>query len=213
LGALSAGQAAASSKTLSIVAFGDSLTAGKDLPDPDRQAYPGIVERELRKRGYAVTVMNAGHSGDTTYDALARLDYTLQDRPDIVLVAFGNNDVFQGKDLAAVERNLDALVRRIQSSGALVILCGMKTLPNFGRETGKRFEEIFPRVARRRGAVLAPFFLNGVAGVASLNLPDGIHPNAAGHERMAKNLLGTVERSVRARLGTGPVPAPGIGAP
>lgn len=175
-----------------ILAFGDSLTAGKDLPDPDQEAYPAALERLLNEKGYAVSVINAGRSGDTTFDALARLDYHLADGPDIVIVALGSNDTFQGKRLSDIEKNLEVAVSRVQAKGVRAILCGMKTFPNMGPEYAGGYEAIFPRVAQKHGAPLVPFLLEGVAGDPSLNLADGIHPNARGHERMAQNLLPAV---------------------
>lgn len=175
-----------------VLAFGDSLTAGKDLPDPDQEAYPAALERLLRARGFSVTVSNGGRSGDTTFDALARLDYHLADRPDMVIVALGSNDTFQGKRLADIEKNLDAVVSRIRAKGARVVLCGMRTFPNLGPEYAGGYEAVFRRVARKHRVPLVPFLLEGVAGDPALNLADGIHPNAQGHERMAQNLLPAV---------------------
>ncbi len=180
-----------------ILAFGDSLTAGKDLPDPDQEAYPAALERLLRERGFSVSVSNGGRSGDTTFDALARLDYHLADRPDIVIVALGSNDTFQGKRLADIETNLEAVVSRVRATGARAILCGMKTFPNLGPEYADGYEAVFRRLAEKHRVPLVPFLLEGVAGNPSLNLADGIHPNAQGHERMAQNLLPAVLKALK----------------
>lgn len=188
---------------ITILAFGDSLTAGKDLEDPDREAYPAALERKLRGKGYRVTVVNAGHSGDTTYDALHRLDYSYGGGADLVLVAFGANDTFQGKSLQAIEKNLDEIVRRLRAKRPAphVLLCAMRTFPNLGPDYAGGFEAIYPRVAKRRGVALVPFFLAGVASVESMNLPDRVHPNARGQEKMAENLLPAVEAALKSRGG------------
>jgi acyl-CoA thioesterase-1 len=189
----------ATGPSIKILAFGDSLTAGKDLPDPDTQAFPAVLERLLKSRGHAVTVINAGRSGDTTADARSRLDFSLADKPDLVLVALGSNDTFQGKPLSFIEENLEAILRRCRATGAPVVLVGMKTFPNLGPYYAREYEDLFSRVARRAGAQSAPFLLEGVAGRPEMNLDDGIHPNVAGHERIAANLLPTVERALKDR--------------
>lgn len=176
-----------------VLAFGDSLTAGKDLEDPDAEAYPAVLERLLRAKGFDVSVVNAGVSGDTTSDALARLDWSLSEEPDVLLVALGSNDTFQGKKVGDIERNLEAIAARAREKGAVPVLAAMKTFPNLGPYYGSDYEALFARVAGRTGAVLAPFMLEGVAGVPALNLSDGIHPNAAGHRRVAENLLPALE--------------------
>jgi acyl-CoA thioesterase-1 len=186
-----------SEPTLRILAFGDSLTAGKDLEDPDRDAYPAVLERLLRKAGHAVTVTNAGHSGDTTFDALARLDFSLAEKPRIVIVGLGSNDTFQGKRLADMEKNLADTVRRCREAGAVVVLCGMKTFPNFGLFYASDYAKMFKRVAQRERAILVPFMLEGVAGDPAMNLPDMIHPNPRGQERVAQNLLPFVEKALK----------------
>lgn len=191
--------------TLRIIAFGDSITAGKDLADPDREAWPALVERALREEGRDVIVENAGVSGNTTFDALDRIDFALESEvtaagpgpaPALVIVCLGSNDAFQAKPLRLVEENLERIVRRCRERGARVLLVSLKTFPNFGPEYGAAYEAIFPRVARRAGADLAPFLLEGVAGDRRLNLPDGIHPNAEGHRRVAANLLPAIREAL-----------------
>jgi acyl-CoA thioesterase I len=182
---------------LKVIAFGDSLTAGKDLEDPDKEAYPAVLETLLREAGFDAAVVNAGVSGDTTADALARLDWSLEGGADVVLVALGSNDTFQGKKLEDVERNLSEILKRVRAKGAVPVLAAMKTFPNLGPYYGAAYEKLFPRVAAREGAAAAPFMLEGVAGDPSLNLADGIHPNAAGHRRVARNLLPAVETALR----------------
>lgn len=181
-----------------VLCFGDSLTAGKDLTDPDRTSYPAVLERRLREKGFRVRVTNAGQSGDTSFDARARLDFSLADRPDLVIVCLGSNDMFQGKRLEDLEANLTDIVRRCRAAGARVVLCRMRIFVNFGFGWTARYERIFPRVAKSAGAVLAPFPLDGVAAKPLMNLSDGIHPNPAGYEIFVDNIYDVVEKELKA---------------
>lgn len=183
---------------LHVLCFGDSLTAGKDLVDPDRQSYPAVLERRLKEKGHSVRVTNAGQSGDTSFDARARLDFSLADRPDLVVICLGSNDMFQGKRLEDLEANLTDIARRCRAAGARVVICRMRIFVNFGFGWAARYERMFPRVARAAGAALAPFPLEGVAAKPLLNLPDGIHPNPAGYERFVDNIFETVEEEIKA---------------
>jgi acyl-CoA thioesterase I len=162
-----------------IVAFGDSLTAG--LGVPAEQSYPSRLAERLKAEGYAYRVVNAGVSGDTTAGGLRRVDWALRLKPEIVILELGANDALRGQDLAAVRANVDQLVARFQAAGARVLVAGMRLPPNYGPRYGGEFQRIFEEVARRRGAALMPFFLDGVAGTPALNQPDGIHPTAAGY--------------------------------
>ncbi len=162
-----------------IVAFGDSLTAG--LGVPAEQSYPSRLAERLTAEGYAYRVVNAGVSGDTTAGGLRRVDWALRLKPEIVILELGANDALRGQDLVAVRGNVDQLVARFQAAGAQVLVAGMRLPPNYGPRYGGKFQRIFEEVARRRGAALMPFFLEGVAGVPRLNQADGIHPTAAGY--------------------------------
>jgi len=162
-----------------IVAFGDSLTAG--LGVPAEQSYPARLAERLTAEGYAYRVVNAGVSGDTTAGGLRRVDWALRLKPEIVILELGANDALRGQDLAAVRANVDQLVARFQAAGTQVLVAGMRLPPNYGPRYGGEFQRIFEEVARRRGAALMPFFLEGVAGVPRLNQADGIHPTAAGY--------------------------------
>jgi acyl-CoA thioesterase-1 len=183
---------------LHVLCFGDSLTAGKDLTDPDRHSYPAALERRLKEKGHNVRVTNAGQSGDTSFDARARLDFSLADRPDLVILCLGSNDMFQGKRLEDLEANLTDIARRCRAAGARVVLCRMRIFVNFGFGWAARYERIFPRVAAASGAALAPFPLEGVAAQPSLNLADGIHPNPAGYEKFVDNIFDVVEKELKA---------------
>jgi acyl-CoA thioesterase-1 len=168
----------AMAKTPVILDFGDSLTAGFGLPAA--QAFPARLEAWLHDRGTASRVVNAGLSGDTTAGGLARLDWALADKPDLVILALGANDALRGVDPAAVRGNLDKMIAKIQASGAKVLLLGMLAPPNWGEEYKRAFDRIFPELAQAYHLPLYPFFLEGVAMKPELNQPDGLHPNERG---------------------------------
>jgi len=178
-----------------ILDFGDSLTAGYGLA-PD-QAFPPRLQAALHQRGIDARVVNAGVSGDTTAGGLARLDWALADKPDLVILALGANDALRGIDPAAVRSNLDKMIQRIESSGAKVLLIGMLAPPNWGEEYKTAFDRIFPDLAKIYGVPLYPFFLEGVAMKPELNQPDGLHPNEGGVavlvDRIAPVVAGLVE--------------------
>jgi acyl-CoA thioesterase I len=161
-----------------ILAFGDSLTAGLGLPPA--AAFPAQLESRLRSQGIAVAVINGGVSGETTAEGLPRLDRALADRPGFVLLELGANDALRGVDPMLVQSNLRAIIVKIKSSGAKVLLAGMLAPPNWGEEYRREFDRIYPELARTCGVPLYPFFLSGVAGHAEFNQPDGLHPNAQG---------------------------------
>ena len=161
-----------------IVDFGDSLTAGYGLMP--QQAFPAQLGAWLQRHGVAARVVNAGVSGDTTAGGLARLDWALADKPDLVILALGANDALRGIDPATVRDNLDQMIQKIAARGAKVLLLGMLAPPNWGAAYQHDFDRIFSDLARRRHVALYPFFLEGVAMKPSLNQPDGLHPNAKG---------------------------------
>ena len=168
----------AMAKTPVILGFGDSLTAGFGLPAA--QAFPARLEAWLHNRGMAARVVNAGVSGDTTAGGLARLDWALADKPELVILGLGANDALRGVDPAAVRSNLDKIITKIQASGAKVLLLGMLAPPNWGEEYKRTFDRIFPELAQVHHLPLYPFFLEGVAMKPELNQPDGLHPNERG---------------------------------
>ena len=170
-----------------LVAFGDSLTAGQGVPA--REAYPARLEERLRAEGYPYRVVNAGVPGDTTAGGLRRVDWALRLDPEVVIVELGINDALRGQDLATVRANLDQLVVRFQAAGARVLVAGMKLPPNYGARYGSAFESMYQDVAKRRGAALMPFFLDGVGGDPLLNQADGVHPTAEGYRIIVGRLL------------------------
>jgi acyl-CoA thioesterase-1 len=160
------------------------------------EAYPALVERMLRDEGYAVRVQNAGVSGDTAAGGSRRLAWVLRQKPDVVVVALGGNDGLRGLDLTALEGSLREILTGVHSNGAKALLVGMKIPPSMGADYARRFEEIYPRLAREQGVPLVPFLLEGVAGRDDLLLPDGIHPKPEGHRIMAKTVLPYVRELV-----------------
>jgi acyl-CoA thioesterase-1 len=161
-----------------LLVFGDSLVAGYNLP-PDA-AYPAQLEKALKAKGVNATVLNAGVSGDTTAAAASRLDWALADRPTHVLVELGANDMLRGLPPEQARSNLDAILTKLKQANLPVMLMGMLAAPNLGADYGRRFNSIFPDLAGKHGLPLYPFFLDGVAGEARLNLSDGIHPTREG---------------------------------
>src|SRR5262245_6278785 len=169
-----------------IVAFGDSLTAG--LGVKPEQAYPALLEARLRAEGYGYRVVNAGVSGDTTAGGLRRIDWTLRNKPDVVIVALGANDALRALDLASVRANLDAIVTRFQQAGVRVLLAGMEVPPNYGARYAAEFRAMYADIGRKRNVAFMPFLLDGVAANPMLNQADGIHPTAQGYSVIVNRL-------------------------
>jgi acyl-CoA thioesterase-1 len=186
----------AAAKPIQIVGFGDSLMAGYNLPPGD--GFTDKLQAALRAKGHDVNVANAGVSGDTTSGGLARLDWSVPDGTDLVILELGANDMLRGIDPAQVEKNLDAMLARLKERRIPVLLAGMVAAPNLGHAYGEAFGAIYPKLAEKYDAMLYPFFLDGVAGDASLELEDAMHPNAAGVDRMVERILPTVEKALAA---------------
>jgi acyl-CoA thioesterase-1 len=182
----------AAMRPLKLVALGDSLTAGYGLPG--EAAFPAVLERALRAKGYAVSIANAGVSGDTTSGGLARLDWSVPDGTDGVILELGANDMLRGIDPNIPRQALDEILARLRERGIPVLLTGMYASRNLGPDYVARFEAIFPDLAKKHGVPLYPFFLDGVAGVRELTLPDGLHPTAKGVQVVVERILPTVER-------------------
>ena len=174
-----------------IVALGDSLTAGFQLPAD--AAFPVKLEKALRAKGYDVEVANAGVSGDTAAGGLARLDWAVPDGTDAVILELGANDMLRGLDPKRTREALSEIVRRLKARGIEVLIAGMLASPNLGPEYGAAFNSIYPDLAQRYGALLYPFFLEGVALDPALNLADRLHPNARGVDRIVAGILPSAE--------------------
>ena len=175
-----------------ILDFGDSLTAGYGLPTG--QAFPARLEAWLHQQGIEARVVNAGVSGDTTAGGLARLDWALADKPDLVILALGANDALRGIEPSNVRENLDKMIGKIEASGAKMLLLGMLAPPNWGEEYRHAFDQIFPELARIHHLPLYPFFLEGVAMKPELNQPDGLHPNERGVAVLVDRIAPVVAR-------------------
>jgi len=192
--------AASAGKTVKIVAFGDSLTAGLGLPEKD--GFVPRLQAALAAKGVTVEIANAGVSGDTATDGRARLDWSVPEGTDAVVLELGANDMLRGIKPEVTRAALDTILRRLTGRHIVVLLCGMRAAPNLGPDYDRAFERIYAELAGKYGALLYPFFLDGVAGNRSLNQPDGLHPNAAGVDVIVAGLLPKVEEllaQIRAR--------------
>ncbi len=170
-----------------ILVMGDSLTEGFRLAK--EEAYPYLIEQELKKKHPDIKVINGGVSGSTSASAMKRLDWYLRAKPDIMILALGANDGLRGVKTEETGKNLNAVIEKAKASGIQVILAGMKLPPNFGKVYTGQFNSLFPGLAEKHKLKFIPFILQDVAGNPSLNLPDGIHPNPEGHKVMAKTVM------------------------
>lgn len=191
----------AAERIVNIVAFGDSLTAGYGLAA--NEAFPAQLQRALAAKGLTVNVVNAGVSGDTTAGGLARLDWSVPDGTDAVILELGANDALRGFDPAVTRKALDTMLRRLQERKIPVLLCGMVAPPNMGAEYSRAFNAIYPDLAAETGAILYPFFLTGVAADPKLNQHDGLHPTAAGVAVIVDRILPQVEELIARAKGPG----------
>ncbi len=188
------GQAAAD--PYKIVGFGDSLMAGYGLDAG--QGFPEQLESALRKAGHDVVIVNAGVSGDTTSGGLARLDWSIPDDTRMVILELGANDMLRGIEPQITKQNLNEMIERLQAKKIAVVLAGMLAAPNLGPDYQAAFDAIFPDLSTKYGIPLYPFFLDGVAGEPAYQLDDGMHPNAAGVQRMVDRVLPLIEPIIAA---------------
>jgi acyl-CoA thioesterase-1 len=179
---------------LRVVVLGDSLAAGFQLKASD--AFPAQLERALKTRGHQVEVINAGVSGDTTAAGLERLRWAVPDKTDAVIVELGANDALRGLDPAKAKANLDGIITAVKAGGAEVLLAGMLAPGNMGADYARAFDAIYPALAKKHGVPLYPFFLDGVALDAQLNLSDGMHPNPKGVAEIVRRILPMVEELI-----------------
>jgi acyl-CoA thioesterase I len=181
-------------KPVKIVALGDSLTAGYGLPGQD--GFVPRLEAALAAKGVAAEIVNGGVSGDTASDGLARLDWSVPEGTDAVILELGANDMLRGIKPQVTRAALEAILRGLSERHIAVLLCGMRAAPNLGVDYDQAFERIYPELAAKYDTLLYPFFLDGVAGELSLDQPDGLHPNAAGVSVIVKRVLPKVEELV-----------------
>jgi acyl-CoA thioesterase I len=189
--------ATAQAAPLKIMAFGDSLFAGYGLSS-DADNIPSRLEAGLKADGHDVKVINAAVSGDTTADGLARLDWSLADKPDLVLLELGANDALRGQDPDKAKANLDQILSRLKAANIPVVLCGMIAPRNLGAGYSAKFDPMYKELADKYQVPLYPFILDGVALNPALNQGDGMHPNKDGAAIVAKRLLPVVEKALPA---------------
>ncbi|MFL5260585.1 MAG: arylesterase [Hyphomicrobiales bacterium] len=184
----------ASAARLSILAFGDSLTAGYGLPPG--KGFPEKLEQALKQSGHDVRVINAGVSGDTSAAGLERLDWVLTDKVDGAIVELGANDALRGIDPARTRSALSEILAKLRSRNIPVLLAGMRAPRNLGPDYVERFDALYPELARQPGVIYYPFFLEGVAADPGLNQPDGMHPTAEGVDVIVRRMLPKIEQLI-----------------
>jgi acyl-CoA thioesterase I len=189
--ALAQVQAATPAKPVKMVVLGDSLSAGLGLSA--QSAFPARLQKALGDKGIKVDMVNAGVSGDTTSGGRDRLDWSVPEGTEAVILELGANDALRGIDPAVTRAALTEILTRLKERKIAVLLCGMLAPPNYGSEYAAKFNAIYPELSKSFGVPLYPFFLEGVAAEARLNQADGIHPTAEGVDIIVKNILPTVE--------------------
>jgi len=195
------GLAAAAPAPKIVLFLGNSITVGYGL-DPS-QAFPARIQEKIDAKGWNFKVVNAGQSGDTSAGGLSRLDWLLRNRIDVLVLELGANDGLRGVPAEVTKKSLQTIIDRTKEKypKAKIVIAGMKVPPNLGRDYGRRFESIFPELAEKNHAALVPFILENVGGQRALNLPDGIHPTAKGHEIAAANVWRVLEPILRSLPG------------
>jgi len=191
--------AAIAARPIKMVVLGDSLSAGLGLNGAD--AFPAKLQKALKAKGIGVDMINAGVSGDTSSGGRDRLDWSVPEGTQAVIVELGANDALRGTDPAITRAALTDIVTRLKARGIAVLLCGMLAPPNYGSEYAARFNAIYPDLAQSFGVPLYRFFLEGVASDAKLNQADGLHPTAEGIDVIVENMLPTVQAFVGAISG------------
>lgn len=185
-------------KPLEVVAFGDSLMAGYQLDRED--AFPNRLAEALNANGLEINMTNAAVSGDTTSGGLARLDWSIPDGTDVVILELGANDALRGLPAQTTRENLDKMMARLNERNITVFLMGMLAPPNMGSDYEQEFNTIYPELANKYQVEFYPFFLDGVAGIPELNISDGIHPNPEGIAVMVEKILPVAEPFFKAQL-------------
>lgn len=179
-----------------VVFLGDSITAGLHLSDDE--AYPALLAQRLSAAGHSFEPANAGVSGDTSAGGLRRVDWVLKQAPEVVVVELGGNDGLRGMPVAEIEQNLRRILRKILARGARPILLGMVLPPSEGEEYTREFAALYPRLAGELQVAFVPYFMQGVAGVANLNLEDGLHPNVEGQRKLADTIEPVLRETLEA---------------
>jgi len=180
---------------LKLAVLGDSLTAGYGLPASE--AFPVRLQQALKDKGIAAEIVNAGVSGDTASGGRDRLDWSIPQGTQAVIVELGANDMLRGIEPKVTRAALDAIIQRLKARGIKVLLCGMYAAPNLGEPYGKAFNSIYPDLAKKYGVPLYPFFLDGVIDNEELKQADGLHPTAEGVDVIVQRILPSVEAFVK----------------
>ena len=176
---------------IKIVAFGDSLLAGFGLRA--NESFPAQLENVLKKRGHEVDVTNAGVSGDTTAGGLSRLDWSIPDGTNAVILVLGANDMLRGMEPELARKNLSEMIKRLKDRKIEVLIGGMRAAPNLGADYARKFDSIYAELAKEYDVLIYPFFLDGVAGQRDLNMNDGIHPTPKGVSLIVERIMPVVE--------------------
>ena len=185
----------ANDETIKIVAFGDSLSAGYNLKE--EESFPSKLQLKLDENDYNVEIIHAGVSGDTSKGGLKRVDWSIPDEADGVILELGANDALRGIDPNETREAMDKIVARLQERNFNVLICGMLAPPSMGADYSEQFDPIFEDLAEKYKTLYYPFFLEGVATIPELNLSDGIHPNAEGIDVIVEMIFPYVEELVK----------------
>ncbi len=190
-----------------ILFLGDSLTAGYGI-DP-ALAFPALIQQKIERKGWPFEVLNAGLSGETSAGGLRRINWMLQRDPGVLVLELGANDGLRGFPLEITKRNLQGIISRARrrSPDLKIVLAGMMVPPNLGPDYTRRFQALYQELAEDNSLSLIPFLLEGVAGRPELNLPDGIHPTAQGHQIIAETVWKTLEPVLQSVLKAGDAPS------
>jgi len=180
-----------------VLFLGDSITAGYGLDLSE--AFPALIQKKIDLNGWNFKVVNAGQSGDTSAGGLGRIDWLLKNRVDVLVLELGANDGLRGLSIDNLQRNLQAVIDRTKGKypAARIVIAGMKVPPNMGPDYTRRFDAVFAQIAQKNNAALIPFILDRVGGVRELNLTDGIHPTAKGHEIVAETVWKVLQPILR----------------
>ena len=185
-------------KQKTILFFGNSLTAGYGIDADD--SFAGLTQKRLDSLGLDYRVINGGLSGETTAGGLSRLDWFLEDQPEIFILELGGNDGLRGIEITETKSNLLGIIEKVQTKypKTKIILAGMQIPPNMGQEYASGFTKIYPSVAEDTGVTLIPFLLENVGGIPELNLPDGIHPTEEGHQIVFETIWPYIKEKIEA---------------
>lgn len=187
---LISGAVSAAAEPRTVLFYGDSLSAGYGLEDPAGLSFPGLIQAKITEAGLPYRVVNAGLSGETTAGGLRRIDWILRQKIDVFVLELGGNDGLRGLPIATSRANLVSIIERVRAKNpsVKVLLAGMQMPTSMGPDYTAAFAGMYPEIAQEHQVALIPFLLDGVGGIPSMNLGDGIHPNPEGHRRVAETV-------------------------